>query len=188
VWPYAPGTTFDFPVYDGGFAAVEAEYVFRIGCDAAAGKLAWTREEAAALVGAVHLGIETAGSPLASINALGPPVIISDFGNNHGLILGPEIAGGPGRADADLACETFIDGASIGRATAAGIPGGPLESLRFLLENTAARGRPLRAGQLVSTGAVTGVHEIAIGQTCRVAFAGDGEIVCRAVRAKPLDA
>ena len=36
------GGVVDFPVFEGGFAAVEAEYVFRMGRDAPAGKTAWT--------------------------------------------------------------------------------------------------------------------------------------------------
>lgn len=180
VWPAGP-EPFAFPAFVGGFAAVEAEFVYVLGKDAPADKLDWTREEALAMVGAVHIGVETAGSPLATINALGPTVIVSDFGNNAGLILGREIDG----IDEDLVCETFIDGVSQGRGAAKDlIPGGPIESLRFLLENCARRGRPLTAGQLVSTGAVTGVHEIRIGQSARLTFGPHGEIRCRAVPAE----
>ena len=49
--------------------------------------------EAADLIGAVHAGIEVASSPLGRINELGPIAVISDFGNNNGLVIGPEIAG-----------------------------------------------------------------------------------------------
>jgi 2-keto-4-pentenoate hydratase len=59
-------------------------------------------------------------------------------------------------------------------------PGGPFESLRFLLGSSARRGRPLRAGDWVSTGAITGVHDIAAGQTARVVFDGGAQLVCRA--------
>lgn len=52
---------------------------------AGAGKVDWTEREALALIGAMHIGIETAGSPLASINELGPAVIAANFGS-HGRI------------------------------------------------------------------------------------------------------
>jgi 2-keto-4-pentenoate hydratase len=42
---------------------------------------------------------------------------------------------------------------------------------------------PLKAGQLVSTGATTGVHDIRAGQSASAMFGGVGEIRCRAVRA-----
>ncbi len=35
----------EFPVFEGGFAAVEAEFVFRMGADAPAGKTDWTDHE-----------------------------------------------------------------------------------------------------------------------------------------------
>ena len=58
---------------------------------AARTRLEWTRAEARELVAAVHVGVETAGSPLATINDLGPCAIVADFGNNAGLIVGPEL-------------------------------------------------------------------------------------------------
>lgn len=179
VWRARPDPV-DFPIFVGGFAAVEAEFVYVVGQDAPADKLAWDVEEARAMVGEVRIGVETAGSPLASINALGPAVVVSDFGNNAGLILGPVVP----QADEALVCESFIEGERRGRGRVGDMPGGPIESLRFLLENTARRGRPLKAGQLVSTGAITGIHEIRSGETARLSFGRFGEIVCRAVPAR----
>lgn len=174
------GGVIDFPVFDGGFAAIEAEFIFRLGADQPTGKTAWTREEAAGLVGALHIGIEPAGSPLATINALGPCVVVSDFGNNAGLILGPEVRDWRDRIDA-MTCSTWIEGIRVGTGGASTIPNGPLDSLRFLLELSEARGRWLKAGDLVSTGAATGIHDIVAGQEGRVVFDGAGEILCRAV-------
>ncbi len=85
------GRTVEFPVYEGGFAAVEAEFIFRLKSDAPVEKKQWTAEEAGRLELELLVGIETAGSPLSSINELGPGAIVSDFGNNSGLILGPDI-------------------------------------------------------------------------------------------------
>jgi len=60
-----------------------------------------------------------------------------------------------------------------------------MEGVRFLLEHCARRGRPLKAGQLVSTGAATGIHDIAAGQVGRVSFASHGSIGCRTFAATP---
>lgn len=185
VWRAENGADVAFPAYDGGFAAVEAEYVFRIGADAPSGKTQWTREEAAALIEAMHIGVETAGSPMASINDWGATVVVSDFGNNHGLILGPEIPNWRAKLDKGVTAETFIEGASVGTGSASSAADGPLDALVFLLGHLAGRGRPLKKGHLVSTGAVTGVHDITIGQRSRVSFNGDGDIFCAAVRATP---
>lgn len=183
VWTAAEGETVDFPVFEGGFAAVEAEFILKLGADAPAGRADWTAEAAADLVETLIVGVEPAGSPLATINALGPTVVASDFGNNAGLILGHTVPDWRGRM-ADLSCETFIEGESVGRGGAATIPGGPLEALAFLLNLNARRGRPLKAGDLISTGAATGIHDIVAGQSSRVVFHGVGEILCRAVPAR----
>ncbi len=183
VWRAEPGAETAFPVYENGFAAVEAEYVFRIGADAPPGKTMWARADAEALIGAMHVGVETAGSPLASINDLGSTVVVSDFGNNHGLILGPEVPDWRAKLDKGLNAETFIEGERVGAGGADAKDDGPLDALAFLAGHLAQRGMPLKAGQLVSTGAVTGVHDIRIGQRSRVSFNGSGDILCAAVKA-----
>jgi 2-keto-4-pentenoate hydratase len=182
LWPAEPGAATRFPVIEGGFAAVEAELVYVIGRDVPAGKVDWTPGEALDVVESQRLGVEIAGSPLASINRLGSTVVASDFGNNTGLILGAAVSG----TTADLVCETFIDGVSVGRGGPGDILGGPLGSLCFLLAHCARHGRPLQAGQMVSTGAMTGIHDIVAGQTARVRFGELGEIACAAVPAEPL--
>lgn len=174
-----------FEVIDGGFAAVEAEFVFRLGADAPPNKYEWSDAEAAALVDALMVGVELAGSPMAMINAWGPAVVVSDFGNNAGLVLGPTIPDWRGQTEDALLCETFIDDRSVGTGRASSISGGTLAALRFALARCARRGRPLKAGQLVSTGAATGIHDIRAGQHARVEFAGIGTIHCVAVPAQP---
>jgi 2-keto-4-pentenoate hydratase len=183
LWTADPGGRNPTPVFVGGFAALEAEFVYELLEDAPAGKLAWTLADAGRLSGRMRIGVEMAGSPLAAINALGPPVVAADFGNNNGLILGGLLADWGEFIDSAYACESFIDGRRVGQGSAASIPGGPMESVRFMLEHAARRGRPLKAGQLVSTGAATGIHDIAAGQVGRVSFGRHGWVGCRAVAA-----
>lgn len=177
-----PGVAVVFPVFAGGFAAVEGEFIFRMGADAPAGKTAWTDDEAAALVASVHMGVETAGSPMRMINDLGPTVVSSDFGNNFGVIVGAAIENWRSRMDG-VAVSTAIEGKVVGTGGAQALPGGPMAGLRFLLAHLAERGRPLRKGQLVSSGAITGVHDIVAGQSSVITFEGCGAIECRAVPA-----
>jgi 2-keto-4-pentenoate hydratase len=161
------------PAIVGGFAAIEVELVAAMGQDAPPEKTEWTAAEAATMVGAWHLGMEFAASPLSTINDLGAAVVVCDFGNNSGLVLGAPIEG----ADpAQLIGRATIDGKQVGQSLAAGIPGGPLESVRFLLGHLAQRGRPLRAGDWVSTGAITGVHRVLPGQHASAEFVGGQRI------------
>ncbi|WP_372782800.1 2-keto-4-pentenoate hydratase [Phenylobacterium sp.] len=170
----------------GGFAAVEAEYIYRMGEDAPAGKTDWTPRDALALVEEELVGVEFAGSPLASINILGPRVVAADFGNNAGLILGRPIPDWRTRTDDWPPCEAWVDGKLVGRGAPSSLPGGPAASLAFLMNAVAARGRPLKRGQLVTTGAASGIHDIEAGQTARITFGDLDEIRCIAHPAKPL--
>jgi 2-keto-4-pentenoate hydratase len=177
------GGEIDFPVFQGGFAAVEAEYVVVLSRDVAPRDRTWSTLEAREVVRDVCCGVETAGSPLRAINALGATAVASDFGNTAGLILGSGIGDWPARYPDDLTTETFIDGERVGRGGARSLPDGPLGFLAAALEQLGSRGRWLRAVDVISTGATTGIHEIRAGQHARVVFAGVGEIRCRAIPA-----
>ena len=172
------------PVFVGGFGAVEAEFIFALG-EIDSKKSQYTLEDAAAAVASVHVGIEIASSPLAVINDLGPAVTVSDFGNNHGLIVGPAIADWPTAGFDGWPIEVTIDGASVGTGFAQDFPDGTLGSVRFLLELLAARGIAVPAGTLVSSGAITGVHPIATGQRAAAHFANRAVLQCTIVKAVP---
>lgn len=176
----------DLPVFSGGFAAIEAEFVVVVGGDVPPDKLQWSRAEARQLMGDLCIGIEMASSPLKSINDLGPAVIASDFGNNGGLIVGPSIAQWRSRKLESMTCEAFIDGKSVGRGGAFNLTGGPLRSLQFILELAAKRGQPLKAGDVIATGQTTGIHDIECGQTGRIEFGRDGALSCKAIEARRL--
>jgi 2-keto-4-pentenoate hydratase len=165
-------------IFDGGFGAVEAEYIFRVGQDAKQGQSFFTANEAADLIDAVFCGFEIASSPFAGINTSGPLVTISDFGNNNGLLVGPEIPDWRSKDLDSWHVETMIDGAVIGTGMASAFPGGLLESVRFLLENLVQRGIEITPGILISTGAVTGVHEVKAGQHVEACFGDQIRIAC----------
>lgn len=171
------------PAFVGGFAAVEAEFVARIG-EIDPNQHAWTLDQAIGTIEAMHIGVEFAGSPLKTINDLGSAAVASDFGNNAGLVLGPEIEDWSARLDG-IEIETIIDGVVVGTGKAHSIPRGIVESVRFLIEHCARRGQPLARGTLISTGAVTGVHETAPGAVSTCRFSGVGDIHCRVIAARP---
>ena len=173
------------PVFAQGFAAIEAEFVFQLAKDAPANVTEWTAETARRFVKTMFIGIEIASSPLLNINDFGPAVVASDFGNNAGLLLGAEVGDWQARSLESLLCETRIDGAVVGRGSAAAVSGGPLTALAFALRCNARRGRPLRAGEFVSTGAATGVHSIRAGQSAEAIFTGIGSLRCMTVPMKP---
>jgi 2-keto-4-pentenoate hydratase len=177
-----PGRIVDCPVFEGGFAAVEAEIVICVGRDAPRDKLDWSIDEAADFVGELCIGIEIASSPLATLNALGAGAVVSDFGNNWGVVVGSAVS--DWRSLYEVTALSYVDDEFVGRGVTS-IRHGPLGALAFTLAKCARRGRPLQAGAVISTGMITGVHDIRPGQRSRHVFQGLGEVGCRAVRATP---
>ncbi len=173
------------PVFANGFAAGEAEFLLRIGSAPKPGKTRFSLEETVDLIDAVHIGIEIASSPLPTINILGPIAVVSDFGNNNGLLVGPPIPDWQRSSFDDWTVVTQIDGIDVGRGTASSFPDGAIGSARFLFELMAERGIQLEPGQWISTGAVTGVHEAAPGQAVEARFGARYRLSCKLIEALP---
>ncbi len=174
-----------FPAIAGGTAALEAEVVAILGEDVAPLRRDWTADAVRPLLSGLHIGIEVAGCPLLDVGRFGPLVSIAASGNNLAMILGPAI---PGWRDIDIdmiPCSVTIDGAPIDTGTAASLPGGPLTAIAFALNTASELGFPLPAGTLLSTGAITGVHPVAIGQHGLADFGDLGTVRCTVVEAMP---
>lgn len=181
IWRIEPGQVFRFRTFEGGFAAAEPEYVLQVGRDAQPGKPRWTVDEARDLVDAVFQGVEIAGSPFSGINDLGPAVVVSDFGNNDGLILGQQVDDWRSRPYSEWSSQLFIDGVLTGQGSADDLVGGPFESLRFALEQVGRMGLSVRKGDFISTGAITGVHRVTAGQRIRAVYGTGADIECVAM-------
>ena len=168
----------EVPVFAGGFAAGEAEFLLRLRVPQ---DRPLPRDDTETLdwIDEIRIGIEIASSPYAAINEDGPCVTISDHGNNAGLVLGPVIARESWSGLREIEVETLLGGEPVGRASAAAMLDGPLGAVRFLLRNLEGRGIPIRDGWWISSGAVTGVHNVAPGDRVSARFAGIGEVHCR---------
>ncbi|QGP78059.1 2-keto-4-pentenoate hydratase [Sphingobium sp. CAP-1] len=171
----------DFPVFVGGSAAFEAEYIMVLREDQPPQQAGFVRDRARGLIGSIRIGVEVAGSPLAVMPDLDSLASIADLGNNNGQIVGPEIPLAALDDPCGMTCATSIDGVLVRSASAADLPGGPMTAFAFALDQCDRLGLPLKAGQFVSTGAVTGMHWIGAGQRCVADFGAFGRIACLAV-------
>lgn len=171
-------------IIDGGFAAVEAEFVFEVKTDSDPKKFEYSEVEAFNLLAAMHCGIEIAGSPIFDINSYGPTVVASDFGNNFGLILGNRLLEfsdieqlSPANCR-NFTTQTKVNGENVGTGGLFSIPGGPLAAIAWLAGHLAKRNRPLKRGHLISSGATTGIHDFVVGDSAKVHFGHNGSIKC----------
>ena len=164
-------STTTMPIYRGGFAAVEAEFLLSLATTVAPSSRDYSDEELIELVAAFHVGAEIASSPMAAVNELGPCCVVSDFGNNAGLLVGPSVPNWSTLPLQSLTAEVSVDNEVVGTASANAIEGGPLQAMRFLLQLCGKRGIELPEGTLISTGAATGIHDV---QTDSKAFVDFG--------------
>lgn len=159
VYEVGQGGRIDMPVFENGFAAIEPEFVFRLGKTEAEDRL--------------FIGVEIASSPIPDINDYGPTAVISDFGNNNGLVIGPEIGDWRNCAGA-ATVRTTIDGAFIGEVELTDFREKALQALAFFRNLALQRGLTLRSGIYVSSGAITGVHEATAGAHSKLEFGDFG--------------
>ncbi len=170
------GETTVMRAFAGGFAAVEAEFVVCLGeVDASVGPDS-SIEALMRVVRSVHIGVEIASSPLPTINVLGPAAVISDFGNNAGLIVGPSIEAWTDLLLSQIEVSVAIDNEQVGRACAAPGKVGPLGAVAFTLDHCRRHGYALPPGTFITTGAISGVHDAAIGSHSVVDFEGVGRL------------
>jgi 2-keto-4-pentenoate hydratase len=172
----------EMPVFIGGFAAGEAEFLLHV-APSFSGALPVTDDETRALIDEVRIGIEIASSPYPGINADGAAVTVSDFGNNFGLVCGAPLVDWRDLDLRSVLVRTEIDGVLAGEATAATMLDGPYGAVRFLLANLASRGIDATRGFWVSTGAITGVHDVRPGQRLVAIFGDLGRTGCRIIAA-----
>jgi 2-keto-4-pentenoate hydratase len=165
-----PGKSRVMPVYDGGFAAVEAEIILELGVTIAPSERVYLDDELVGLVAAAYCGGEIASSPMAVINERGPTSIVSDFGNNAGILVGREISNWSRTSRGFVTATVTVDGEVMGRKPVDALAGDPLQALRYLIRISGHRGIRLPAGTLVSTGAITGVHDVKMTSIARVDF------------------
>ncbi len=164
------GKVAEMPVFDGGFSAIEPEFIIELGNNRADDRM--------------YIGAEIAGSSIPAINDVGPIAVICDFGNNNGMLLGPEIDDWQSTTPDTLVVETHIDNALIATRTLEDLRIDPKAAVAFLLDHAEKHGIDMPAGTFVSTGAITGVHEAKIGAQSHLDFGRYGSLDLVLVKAK----
>lgn len=138
---------------------VEAEIGMRLGRDLPPRARPYSREEVADAIETLHPGIEIPESRLADDHPHGALGMVADLGYAGRYVAGAGIRDWQAIAKESLAARLVIDGREVARGSAAKAFGHPLDGVVWLANHRSQRfGEGLRAGDIVSTGSLTGIH------------------------------
>ena len=162
---------------------IEVELAIRLGKDLLPGTGTPDPERVRRAVTSVHVAAELVWARFTDRDRLDPLLPLADCQSNAAVILGPVIG------DADLLDFEHltgwlrIDGVPAGEDRDR--PSGPtvLRSLAWLAGHAAERGAPLRAGQLVITGARIGPLPFRPGTRVEAALGGGAPLALRVIAA-----
>jgi 2-keto-4-pentenoate hydratase len=160
-----------FALLPNALRTVEAEIAFDVAQNLPARSVAYSDDEVWDAIGALHVGIEILESSFVDRRKIAENAILG----NGGYAYGAAIADWRGLNVATPQAILLIDGKEARRAKA-GTPGGhPKRLLGWLANHAATRGKPLKRGDIVTTGSHTGMLDAPPGGRVRVVFEGLGE-------------
>lgn len=153
---------------------VEAEIAFVIGQDlpGRTDGAAYSADEVAEAIGGAFAAFEILESRLATEPRPSALLARADFMGNWGLVRGPVMADWRARVHGDVAVRLEI-GSRVAVDQRGGHPSGdPAHPLTWLANALVKAGHPLKAGEVVTTGALGGGHAIAPGEMAVAAIEG----------------
>ncbi len=164
-----------FAMLPNAFRTVEAEIAFIFGKDLPLRDQPYVEADIWEAIASLHVGIEILESSFVERRRLPPNAPLGDLLNNGGYTYGPALT--DFRALDLVTPQGFvlIDGKEVRRAKS-GTPGGaPGRLMAWLANHAAGRGRPLKRGDIVTTGSHTGMLDAPAGAHVTARFEGIGE-------------
>ena len=164
-----------FALPPNAFRTVEAEIAFRVGRDLPTRAQPYAADEVWDAMASLHVGIEILESSFVDRRKIPEHAVLGDLLNNGGYAYGAALSDWRALDLATPQAILFFDGNEIRRAKA-GTPGGhPKRLVTWLANHAAARGTPLKRGDIVTTGSHTGMIDAMPGTEVTARFDGIGE-------------
>lgn len=173
---HAPGRP--VAMFGNRMAVAEPEFCFRMS-RAIAGRApggAWTVDEVASAVGALHLAIEFPNSRFEDFARAGAAQLIADNACAHETVIGPAVSADWRAMDLAEVSVSIATGAARHEGVGRAVLGGPLVALTWLVNALAGMGVALEAGQYVITGTAAVPLAVRAGDVVVAEFAGLGEV------------
>jgi 2-keto-4-pentenoate hydratase len=157
---------------------VEAEVAFRLAKDLPPRSRPYSERSVAAAVGEALVVIELCDTRLANWKKTPGVWKLADFQNNGALVVG---SGTRDWQKIDFLQQEveFRIGARVAKAKGAHSFGNPFRLLPWLVRHAAKRGLGLHAGDVITTGAWTGLEIAKLGDEVTAKFPGIGEATVR---------
>jgi 2-keto-4-pentenoate hydratase len=180
--PISPEKTLRSPASVAGakmsMIGVEAEVAFRLAKDLPPRSRPYSERSVAAAVGEVVVAIELCDTRLAKWKDTSGLWKLADFQNNSALVVG---SGTKDWLKIDFLQQEmeFRIGSRVARAKGAHSFGNPFRLLPWLVAHCAKRGLGLHAGDVITTGAWTGLEIALPGDEVTAIFPGIGEAKVR---------
>lgn len=166
-----------FPAKTQRLFGIEAEIAFRLARDLPKRDRPYTRDEVVAAIATMHPAVELVDSRFADFAKVDGTSKLADNQSNGALIHGPAVADWQ-KLGLDLArprITVTIDG-KVAAQTTGNSGGDPLRLLTALANHCAGRTGGLRAGDMITTGSITGVTFAKPGATVIADFGSLGAV------------
>ena len=153
---------------------VEAEIAFRLARDLPASGAPWNRDGVIAAIADAGPAIEICESRFVDFEAVDPWTRLADGNLNAALVLGPAWAGWRDLDPASQPVRLLVGGDPVVSQKGGNTAGDLIRLVVWLANHVAARGHPLRAGQVVTTGSWTGLRFVPAASAVEADFPGIG--------------
>lgn len=161
---------------------LEFELGLRLGADLPASAAPYTRESVAGAVATCMPAFELIEDRGADYGDLDAASILTDKCWCGGVVLGPEVADWRSLDLTSAHVELIWNGEVVDQGAAGAAMGHPFEGLAWLANLLAARGRAMRAGEIVITGSALRTRFPEAGDEITYRIEGLGETSVRVVR------
>jgi 2-keto-4-pentenoate hydratase len=155
---------------------VECEIAVRLGRDLAPPQAPFTADAVADAIDSCLPAIEIVDDRYMDWQSIGAPTLVADDFFAAACVLGTPVARSAAPDLLEVAGRAVINGVEVSRGTGADVLGHPHHALAWLANHLAARGKSLRAGEIVLTGSLVKTIWLTAGDTVLMELAGLGNV------------
>ena len=159
---------------------VECEFGVRMARDCPASDAPYTKESIADYVDACMAGIELVDPSVDYRQTPAPmiPLVLADNAANSGAVFGKGTTEWRDLDIPNIMGKMEIDGEEMETGPSSRLDGHPFNTLAWGANHLVERGNPIRAGQHIILGSVTGTYPLSRGSTAVMTFDHLGQVSC----------